>query len=169
MSPPLAPPAERTRPRRAAPSSWRREEVARALAVLALLVGLAGALGFGVACSYPLDFNGVEPMAPGGTVDELLQQSQLSFTAHALAGSLLGAARCNGGAVGLQWLKAAWHAGGAADEARAGAGLRQAVALEGSPEALQAVLCAYFPNGVLPNQQRALRMAGMSCPAMRRA
>jgi hypothetical protein len=139
-----------------------------ALAALVLLGGLCGVAGFGVACSRPLDFNAWGPAAPGTLTDEWLQRSEISFAGHAVIGTVLGAAGCDGGAVALQWLKAAWHASGPEEEAQAAQGLRRAVALAGSPHAVEAVVCDYFPLGVLPSQSRALRAAGMGCPPMRR-
>ena len=134
--------------------------------LLVLALGLvAGAVGFGVACARPLDLNTVGPMAPGGVVDRLLVVERMTYSAHALVGSTLGLCGCNGGAVGLQWLKAAWHAESPAEEEQAAVGLRRAAALAGGPRALEQQVCSYFPEEIKASQERALRLAGLSCPA----
>jgi len=135
-----------------------------ALVALALGLALFGAALL-TACSQPVDLNTVAPTAPGGVVDSFLSDNGLSFPAHALVGSVLGACGCDGGAVGLQWLKAGWHATSPADEARVAAGLRRAAELAGDPTRLEAAICPSFPDHLRPSQDRALRAAGLRCPA----
>jgi len=134
-----------------------------ALLALAAVLATVGALGFEVACSRPIDLNQAGPTAPGGVVDTFLVVSRLSYGAHAFIGALLGAAGCDGGAVGLQWLKAGWHAETPEQEAAVAAGLRRAVALAGGSQQLEQVVCPYFPTEVRPSQDRAMRQAGLQC------
>jgi hypothetical protein len=130
-----------------------------------LLALLLSGLVFGLGCSGPLDLNDSGPFRSGAAADGFLSATGLAFGAHAAAGWILSEGGCDGTAVGLQWVKAAWHAQTPEQEALAVEGLELAAHLAGGNRRLQADLCPLVGTNLNPSQVRALRRAGLTCEA----
>jgi len=130
-----------------------------------VLVLLVSSLVFGLGCGSPLDLNDSGPFRSGAAADGLLSATGLAFEAHAAVGWILSEGGCDGTAIGLQWVKAAWHAQTPEQETLAADGLERAARLAGGSERLQADLCPLVGTNLNPSQVRALRAAGLTCEA----
>jgi hypothetical protein len=122
-------------------------------ALLVLLLVAGGLVGFRRVCGSPLDISGA---ASRGAiwlpqwVLEWKQQDDLAYPAHSSFARLLESANCAPEAVGVQWIKAGWHARNDQELAAAIDGMKRALARSQGSSNMNALLCIHLHDSNNP-------------------
>lgn len=151
--------------------------MARRIGLLAVAVVLFMASmavpGWRRLCYQPLDLLGAKQSSPAlleqslvvvpgvrdvvqGITQEITRREEfdpLTYAAHAGLGRLLGSARCDSVATGLQWLKAGAHAHSPEQVEAVAKGIAEARAASGLVTEFDTALCGYVSQGFSTTEQ----------------